>query len=168
MSFIIEYMNHSPGRVTAAAGLAVCEALETVVPAAFTIKWLNDIYIKDKKVCGILAEAARGHMILGVGVNIDADFPDHISARAGAIAPYAPNVKNLRERAAAALIGALAKPRPPVFARDTGALIKDYSARCFTIGQTVYDNGEEYTASGVDEDFYLILKNNNGERKLAY
>ena len=40
-----------------ASALAVCKALESVCEISPKIKWVNDIFYKNKKVCGILSEA---------------------------------------------------------------------------------------------------------------
>ena len=44
--------------VTTAAGVAVCRAIEELTDKHPQIKWVNDVYIDDKKICGILTEAA--------------------------------------------------------------------------------------------------------------
>jgi BirA family biotin operon repressor/biotin-[acetyl-CoA-carboxylase] ligase len=46
------------------AGLAVAGAIG---PAR--LKWPNDVLLEDKKVCGILAEAADDAVVIGIGVN---------------------------------------------------------------------------------------------------
>ena len=43
--------------VTTAASVAVCRAIRKVCGADPQIKWVNDIYLNGKKVCGILTEA---------------------------------------------------------------------------------------------------------------
>lgn len=64
--------------LTARAGLAVCEALESVckIPEV-RIKWPNDIIIAQKKVCGILCECClmgdTAFVICGIGVNVSQD-----------------------------------------------------------------------------------------------
>ncbi len=52
------------------------------------IKWPNDIFIKGKKVCGILTEmrsvGTDVHLIIGIGINVNADlndFPDEIQSK---------------------------------------------------------------------------------------
>jgi len=40
------------------------------------IKWPNDLYLKGKKVAGILPEYYKGYLILGIGVNALNDVPD--------------------------------------------------------------------------------------------
>lgn len=36
-----------------------------------TFKWPNDIYYKNKKMCGILCEVIRNHIIVGIGINVN-------------------------------------------------------------------------------------------------
>lgn len=62
-------------KITAAAGVAVARAVEEVLGLDLQIKWVNDLYYQNKKVCGILAEgvcAPEGglsYCILGIGLN---------------------------------------------------------------------------------------------------
>ncbi len=68
--------------VTSAAAVAVVRAIEELTDLSSKIKWVNDIYIDDKKVSGILTEAVTGDktsIIVGIGVNITTDkFPNEI------------------------------------------------------------------------------------------
>ena len=64
--------------ITAAAAVAVCRAIKTVTGIDTGIKWVNDIYLNGKKVCGILTSGAINsekknldYAILGIGLNID-------------------------------------------------------------------------------------------------
>ena len=69
--------------MTTAAGVAVCRAIEELTDKLPQIKWVNDVYIDDKKICGILTEAVVGMesgvaeaMIIGIGVNMQTEqFP---------------------------------------------------------------------------------------------
>lgn len=70
--------------VTTAASVAVCRAIEEVCGISCGIKWVNDIYLHNKKICGILTEAvmdpAEGRisgMICGIGINVGRkEFPE--------------------------------------------------------------------------------------------
>ena len=42
--------------VTTAAAVAVCRAIEDLTNLTPQIKWVNDIYLDDKKICGILTQ----------------------------------------------------------------------------------------------------------------
>ncbi|WRK55125.1 hypothetical protein SD457_10090 [Coprobacillaceae bacterium CR2/5/TPMF4] len=65
------------------------------------IKWVNDVYVKGKKVCGILTEASLGlednfldYAIIGIGVNVSLPidgFPKEIQNIAGAVFENAQN-----------------------------------------------------------------------------
>lgn len=81
--------------VTVAASVAVSRAIEKVTKKDTRIKWINDIYIDDKKVCGILTEAVTdfetgiiGKIILGIGINFNTpseSFPDEITDKASSV-----------------------------------------------------------------------------------
>ena len=68
--------------LTLLAGLAVNEALRELTGADTLIKWPNDIYLNNKKLCGILTEllSFRGlTAVVGIGINLTAtDFPGEI------------------------------------------------------------------------------------------
>jgi len=57
-------------RLALATGLAVAEALESFGPAT-GIKWPNDVWIKGRKVAGILVEAGADFVIVGIGLNVN-------------------------------------------------------------------------------------------------
>jgi BirA family transcriptional regulator, biotin operon repressor / biotin---[acetyl-CoA-carboxylase] ligase len=62
-------------QVALIGGLAVCEALEGLAPAAsFRVKWPNDVYLGERKIAGILSESIPGwrdRLVVGVGVNVN-------------------------------------------------------------------------------------------------
>ena len=79
---------------TALAAVAVCEAIENTTSYNPGIKWVNDVFVDGKKVCGILAEsiqdvsANQGAVVLGIGVNINLnedDLPDDLRNIAGSL-----------------------------------------------------------------------------------
>jgi len=79
--------------ITSMAAVAVARAIETVADVQVGIKWVNDLYINGRKVCGILCEASMGfesgqleYAVLGIGVNVAAmAFPEELSAIATSI-----------------------------------------------------------------------------------
>ena len=75
--------------LTSAAAVAVCRSLEELGVGNALIKWVNDIYIDHKKVCGILCEAVhleKTVIIIGIGINCTTkDFPEDISSVAGSV-----------------------------------------------------------------------------------
>ena len=68
------------------AGVAVHAALEEIGLKP-DIKWVNDVLVDEKKICGILAETAETPgglaVVVGVGINIRSSaFPAEIAASA--------------------------------------------------------------------------------------
>lgn len=64
-------------RITTMAAVAACRAIEEISGREARIKWVNDILINEKKVCGILTEASFNlengrldYVILGIGFNV--------------------------------------------------------------------------------------------------
>lgn len=62
--------------ITSAVAVAVCEAIRKVCGINAMIKWINDIFINGKKICGILTESsvncsadALDYAIIGIGIN---------------------------------------------------------------------------------------------------
>lgn len=76
--------------VTSAAAVAVRRAIRRVSGIEVGIKWVNDLYLNDKKVAGILAESLldseRHCFILGIGINLStAEFPSDLASTAGCL-----------------------------------------------------------------------------------
>ena len=71
--------------VTGAAAVAVMRAIRACTGIKTEIKWVNDLYYEEKKVCGILAESLVGAsaermLVLGIGVNLRTrEFPEELA-----------------------------------------------------------------------------------------
>ncbi len=63
-------LNKSYAAILMAIGIA------KVIPN-LQIKWPNDIYLENKKLAGILCEYVKGHLLIGVGVNVQNEIPEH-------------------------------------------------------------------------------------------
>jgi BirA family biotin operon repressor/biotin-[acetyl-CoA-carboxylase] ligase len=55
------------------AGDACAEAIAAATGLQPTVKFPNDVLIEGRKVAGILAEAREGQVVLGIGINVNAD-----------------------------------------------------------------------------------------------
>ncbi len=80
-----------PASLSFVAALAVYEAVdETLAGTAHpALKWPNDVLVGEAKLCGILLEMVRGHVIVGIGVNL-AKAPDLPDRKTAAIADFMP------------------------------------------------------------------------------
>ena len=88
--------------ITLMTAVAVHDALEELYEIACDIKWVNDIHIKGKKVCGILAETietAQGlAVIVGIGINLkSSNFSFEIAATATSIESETKQIPNTEE-----------------------------------------------------------------------
>lgn len=82
---------------TLLAAVAVSLAIDEVTGRKTDIKWVNDIYLDGKKICGILSEATSdfetgriSHVVLGVGINFSIppeSFPDGLEKKASSLFP---------------------------------------------------------------------------------
>jgi BirA family biotin operon repressor/biotin-[acetyl-CoA-carboxylase] ligase len=69
---------HGFSKLPLQIGLAVAHAIEPLVRSQPKVKWPNDVYVEDRKICGILIEsitvASTGYAIIGIGINCNVDF----------------------------------------------------------------------------------------------
>lgn len=72
--------------ITTAAAVAVVRAIKHFAPLDLKIKWVNDIFLNNRKVCGILTETSSSGLddtngiIIGVGINLTTtSFPQDIA-----------------------------------------------------------------------------------------
>lgn len=88
--------------ITPLCAVAVYEAIKKVTGINTDIKWVNDIYLKGKKIAGILTEGAFSqgkaeYIIVGMGINLampEEDFPEEIKGIAGALTENSAKIKN--------------------------------------------------------------------------
>lgn len=92
--------------ITLMTAVAVHDALEELCKVDCDIKWVNDIHVSGKKICGILAETVdttKGlAVVVGIGINLtSANFPSEIAETATSIEAEIgeiPNVENLLQK----------------------------------------------------------------------
>lgn len=82
--------------ITAWSAVAVNQAIQSVCGVSAGIKWVNDLVINRRKVCGILTEMSvesEGgyvqYIIIGIGINVnekEEDFPEEIRQTATSLA----------------------------------------------------------------------------------
>lgn len=98
--------------VTTSAAAAAALALEKISGERIDIKWVNDLYLRGRKICGILTEGfmtGKGWTcIVGIGINLmppEKGFPEELSLTAGALFPYGcGDISSLRIKAAGEIL----------------------------------------------------------------
>ena len=153
------------------AAAAVSEAIENVSGKKAEIKWVNDIFIDGKKVCGILSEASYGvqtgkleYVIVGIGVNAyepSDGFPSSIADVAGKVFDE-PSI-GLKNHLAAEILNCFMAyyahlPETPYS--------EEYIRRSMVTGKNVMVNkgGEMIRAYvlGIDQEFGLKVRYDDG------
>lgn len=79
--------------LTTAAAVSVAKTIKELTGKEPAVKWVNDVYLDGKKVCGILTEAlgdlesmSLNAVIVGIGINVsDNAFPPELSGIAGSL-----------------------------------------------------------------------------------
>lgn len=126
--------------VTAAVAVAVCRTIEKTSGLKPQIKWVNDVFLDGKKICGILTEAVTNFesgqietLVIGIGINCrtpEESFPDELTGIARSL-----SVPGLtRNRLAAEVIG-------EVFAclreKNSPEILSDYRSRSLVLGREI-------------------------------
>ncbi len=158
------------GLLTSAAAVAVARAIETVCPVSVQIKWVNDLLINGKKVCGILTEGVPkdGWAVIGVGVNVNTTaFPQELTDIASSL--YKEGGKRVSpELLAAAILNAL---EPLIEKVETGAFLEETRCRSAVIGRdiTVFRGNETFAAHavGIDDNGGLLVQTDSGTAVLT-
>lgn len=153
--------------ITSTAAVIVAEAMEKIAPVEAKIKWVNDIFINKKKVCGILTEAAIDlengcleYAVLGIGININTNiFPKEISSLAGSLFDKKPNDSPIRSLLLAEILNKMAVCMNSF---DNKSYIQKYRERSFLIGKDILViKGKEKTpalAIDIDHKARLVVE----------
>lgn len=166
------------GLLTLFAAVSVSEAVEDLTGKRPGVKWVNDVILDGKKICGISTEAVSDErrvmwIILGIGVNFCAkadDFPEELRRIAGSV--YMDGKAGVsRGVSRNQLIRGIAQRilRPGVCVGQD-ELVERYRRRLVMLGQkiTVHGGGgaAPYSATALDIDSLgrLIVVKECGER----
>lgn len=172
LSLLLRPENDSPlqaMKVTTMAAVAACEAIEAVSGRKAEIKWVNDIYMDGRKVCGILTEGlfqmetgSLDFVILGMGMNVyepDSGFPEELAGIAGAV--FHSSQEDGKNRLAAAFLNHFCR-----YYYGDWNFAEAYRRRSLVIGKEiqVLRRGEQRAAIAldVDGDCRLIVRYGDG------
>ncbi len=154
-------------QLTPLAAVAVAEASEKITNEPTQIKWVNDVYFKNKKICGILTEAAINpdtkkfdYVILGIGVNLytpQDNFPDNIRNIAGSL--LSKPIPDARSKMISEILNRFYHYYNEF---EKKAFLDPYRSRSMLDGKSVevYRGDTSYKASvlGINDDFSLKIK----------
>ena len=152
--------------ITPAAAVTVCKIIEKHFGVHPKIKWVNDIFLDGKKVCGILSECFKSNgktlIALGIGINLTtSDFPDNLP-NAGSLGHDFEKDK-LAVYISEAILQYVRNPAEPL-------ILSEYEKRLFIIGKNIsfFENNIKYTAvvNGINSQCNLIVSLSDNTEKI--
>lgn len=161
--------------ITAAAAVSASRAIENLSGKKSGIKWVNDVLIENKKVCGILTEGAIdiksgkfAFAVVGIGINAytpDNDFESEIKDIATSV--FESKKENLRNRLIAEFLNLFWDYYKNLSSKT---FYPEYKARlCFLNEEVnILKNGEIVNTAkclDIDSDCRLLVEYKNGQRE---
>ncbi len=156
--------------LTTVAAVAAARAVQSAFGLDVGIKWVNDLYYKERKVCGILTESYTDlesgilqYAVCGIGFNVFAPpegFPKELSGIAGVLLDSYD--EGARIRLAAAFLNEFYR----AMTEDRSAILEEYRRRSILIGKTVTSPTGTFEgtaeALGIDDTAGLIVRFGDG------
>jgi BirA family biotin operon repressor/biotin-[acetyl-CoA-carboxylase] ligase len=172
---VIFYPDLAPGslfRLTMMASVAVASAINRACNLPAKIKWPNDVYIGNKKVCGILTEFSGNkdrirYAVVGMGLNVNLDFTNHTELAGIATSLQAESGRKIsRLKILKGLLEELDYQYQLLAAGRADEVRRAWEQHALILGKrvTVYSGDETITgtAQGIDADGHLLLIDEGG------
>lgn len=152
--------------ITTSTACAIATSIENLCDSNVNIKWVNDLYMNGRKICGILTEASLGmemksldYAVIGIGINVySAEFKRELRVSATSIEDET-GCKIDRNRLCAEILNNLEKYLSEISTRN---YIQEYKRREILTGNTITANIDGNTivafAEGIDDNANLIVK----------
>ncbi len=157
--------------ITMNAALAVCSAVKKHVNVDLGIKWVNDLFLNDKKVVGILTEAAIDfesktfkYVVVGIGVNLKLNaIPPELESLITDINIDENFDKNL-------LVAEIVNDFYKNLSKDKKVLVDEYRSKSIVLNEEVLIsgnyNGQAKVLDITDEGELLVITQDKQELKL--
>jgi BirA family transcriptional regulator, biotin operon repressor / biotin---[acetyl-CoA-carboxylase] ligase len=161
------------------SAVAVARAIQVVTSLRPSLKWPNDIMLKERKVGGLLCESsgvgsAQPIVIVGIGMNVNMwrdAFPEDLRSLATSLAAEAGHPFD-RASLAAMILSELELRYDAFFSGGSADIQHEYELRCSTIGQTVradLAHGEwiegEAASLADDGSLHILVEDSSDARK---
>ncbi|MCL2680242.1 MAG: biotin--[acetyl-CoA-carboxylase] ligase [Coriobacteriia bacterium] len=162
----------TPTLVTAFTAVCVCTAIEALTTKTPQIKWVNDLFLDGKKMCGILTEAVMDFesgttawIVVGIGINFSDDGSTSardLPATAGFVFD-AEKPLTTRNRLIAEIVNRLLSA--DISEKE---VLAQYKQRMFLLGQRVRvtrsDEQFEALVLDIDDSGQLVIRTDDGQQ----
>ena len=154
--------------ITSCIAAAAAQAVDKVCGTDVKIKWVNDLYLNGKKICGILTEASINfesggldYAVAGIGINlrsIKETLPEELLEKATSIEDETGKIPP-RSRLIAEILNNLDKYLDEL---ESKSFLDEYRRRSFIIGKHVavskFSDERTALALGISDDAGLIVR----------
>lgn len=162
--------------ITSCIAVAVAKAVDKICKTKCDIKWVNDLFLNGKKICGILTESSvrfenrtLDYAVVGIGINLKSiknSFPSELLETATSVEDETGKIPS-RCR----LIAEILKNIDAYIAdMHNRKFMEEYRNRSFITGMDIevvkYNSIRIAKAVGIDENAGLIVEYDNGEREV--
>ncbi|MBE6860205.1 MAG: biotin--[acetyl-CoA-carboxylase] ligase [Ruminococcus sp.] len=159
--------------ITSCVAVVAAEAIEELCGCDVKIKWVNDLFLGGRKICGILTEASIGfeeakldYVIIGIGINVSSlkgKLDSELEKIASSIEDET-GEKISRSKLCAVLLKKLEERMNDIESR---AFLKEYQRRSMIIGERVVIEERGVSRAGkaiaIADDAGLTIEFENGE-----
>jgi BirA family biotin operon repressor/biotin-[acetyl-CoA-carboxylase] ligase len=162
-------------RLTLLCSLAVAQAIRQETGLEALIKWPNDVYIKGKKVSGILSElgfkdGTLEYVVVGIGMNVNCDPSTHPELLDIATSLRIELKRNVSRLTLLTGILKMIEGYYELMKRgEFGALRESWELLSLVKGKRVrivsLECSKEGIAESIDDEGFLIIRNSSGERE---
>ena len=166
--------------LTTIAAVAVVEAVREVTGKDTGIKWVNDVYLGGKKICGILTEAVTdvengrlSYAVVGIGLNItrpsEENFPEELRDIAGFIYDEEEPPKGVMSKLTAAIIKNYFKYYEKL---PEHSFMESYKKHQTLLNKDIVvitsDTSKKAKVKGVDDEARLLVEYEDGTEEALF
>ncbi|HOS31063.1 MAG TPA: biotin--[acetyl-CoA-carboxylase] ligase [Treponemataceae bacterium] len=187
MSVIYHVEHLDPMLITALSAVAVTRAIHDVYRIETSIKWVNDVFLDGKKVCGILTEGIINQQVkrietavIGIGINVYSSietFPQDLHIIAGSLShtTQVTHPDSFYKESRNLLCAAVLNNLFTILSSNTQTLdacIEEYRDRSFLIGKevTVIKGYETFKARviNITKQAHLLIEKEDKTQEELY
>ena len=147
--------------VTPRIALAVSNAIFQTFGVSCGVKWVNDIYLYQKKIAGVLCQRVGDYFLFGIGINLlpPSVVPEELMGKLGYL------LDTCSEEKCVDLIVSLYQNIVDIMNENVENVLDSYRKRCVHIGKKVQIEQDNKALSGkclgIADDFSILIEIDN-------
>ena len=158
----------SPSLVTISAAWAISDVMERLTGIETSIKWVNDVYIRNKKAVGILTEGivnmeegGISQVVIGCGINLKTRIEDFSPSLRDIVTSFYPSGETKIKR-----VDVVSGCASAILKAQSIDFLDEYRKKCFVIGKDIYvirmNEKKSAKALRVNDEGNLVVKYSDG------